>query len=252
MENQNNQILNWENPEDINKNDLPQQDNSNQNEPLFWDNQNNEESKEPISWGEETVLGETEQPSQQPLEIPQQPSEIPQEQMQYNVDLPSVNYSFLGSTLKLKVTNDLYQIDCDNNKVLEELDLDNLKPIGNEGLYEINPQPDTELGNLIGTITKIGITKGQKVTNCFLYKIEPSSSALNLFKNKPNSNFVYFIQGKYNSGEIILDLSSIGGPMSKLLDTAQNILSILPGWVPYRIGKNISEHPLFVLIGTLD
>ena len=252
MENQNNQILNWENPVDFNKNNLNQQDNPNQNQPLFWDNQNNEEPEKPIPWGEETVLGETEQPSEQPFE---QPSEqLPEMPQQENLlfDLPSVNYSFLGSTLKLKVTNDLYQINCDNNKVLEELDLDNLKPIGNEGLYEINPQPDTELGNLIGTITKIGITKGQKITNCFLYKIEPSSSALNLFKNKPNSNFVYFIQGKYNSGEIILDLSSIGGPMSKLLDTAQNILSILPGWVPYRIGKNISEQPLFSLIGTLD
>ena len=243
MENQNNQNLEWENPVDTNNMDSNQQNDSDQTHPLFWDNPNDEESNEPISWGEETPLGETEPPSQQPLDAPQE---------NLLFDLPSVNYSFLGSTLKLKVTNDLYQINCDNDKVLEELDLENLNPIGNEGLYEINPQPDTELGNLIGTITRIGITKGQKITNCFLHKIEPPSSALNLFKNKPNSNFIYFIQGKYNSGEVILDLSSIGGPTSKLLDTTQNILSILPGWVPYRIGKNISEQPLFALVGTLD
>ena len=231
MENQNNQNLNWGTiiP--------PDEQNSNQNtssQRLNWTDSNNTDNLDKnISPSEEKVL-----PT---------PSEI-----ELSFSTVKKDYSFLGSIPKLEVKNDVYILNNNNDQAVN--DLNNLNPIprDNDGAFDFSPQENTELGNIIQLIVKIAIEQNGKVSNCFILKNKPGESILNIFRGKPTKSFIYFLQGDTDSGDVILDLSSLGGPSGKLIDTKPGVLCTFPGWIPYSVSKNNSNTEFIAIAGTLE
>ena len=146
----------------------------------------------------------------------------------------------------------LFHLSFNTSQVLEELSSLSLNPIGNDGLFQTTFNPQTQLGDIISSIGNLAKSKGLELTSILVKKLKPSESSLNIINGNPKNNFILFIQGDHNSGEIILDLSSIGGPSSKVLDTTPNHLTLLPGWLPYRITKNQSQEDLLVIAGSFD
>lgn len=165
---------------------------------------------------------------------------------------PVKNYSILGKINRISIDTELYQINSNLERVLNDLDNSNLIPLDTDGRFEFSPQKDTDLGNVIRSIVQIANKQGLKITNCFVYKNKPNESSLNVFKGKPKKHFIYFIKGDFNSGDVVLDLSSIGGPSIKVLDSTPNMLNLTPGWVPFSISRNNSDEEFIALVGTLD
>lgn len=246
MENQNIQWENWEEQPQEN-NEQPQSN---------WGEQPQENNEQPqVNWGEQPPQ---EQPQQQVNwgEQPQQPNNSPETEITQDLssveELTQKEFSYLGGIDLFKIKNELYYLNFNSSLLLEELNPSNLKAIDNDGLFSPTITTNTELSKIISNISKIGNLKGLKLDSCLVKKLSPSESSLNLFKGKPLYNFIVFIQGYHNSGEVILDLSSLGGPSQKLLDTTPNHLSIIPGWIPYSITKNNSENELIALIGSFS
>jgi hypothetical protein len=272
MENQNIQWANWE--------EQPQE-NSNQPQ-VNWGEQSPEENIP--TWGEQPQQGWGEQPQQeQPQqgwgEQPQQEQpqqgwgeqpqqEQPQqgwgEQPLTQESLPSLedislnihpaprNWARLGKFSRISVDTEVFQLNSNLDKALEDLNQLELTPLGNDGRYDFSPKENTELGNIIGSLVEISAMQNLKINNCYIYKNLPSEASLNIFKGKPQKHFIFFLKGNYNSGDVVLDLSPIGGPSVKAIDASSNILTFIPGWVPFSISRNMSDEEFIAIIGTLD
>lgn len=159
-------------------------------------------------------------------------------------------FSFLGNVPSNIINTKLWYVNKSNQEILTDLNLNNLELLNKDCKYQLDLQPNTSLADLMVSISKIGLKSGLKLNNAFLYRLKPNESSINIFKGNPKAHFIYFIQGNHDSGEVILDLSSIGGPSNKLLDSTPGILSIFDGWVPYRISKNTSDGDLIAIAGT--
>ena len=159
------------------------------------------------------------------------------------------NSSYLGSFNKIQIDTKVWNLNHNNEQIYNDLLSNRPNKLDEDGRYECNPQPNSELENLINTIFNIGKDQGLKLNHCFLLKTQPNESHLNITKGNPKYNFIYFIQAKYNSGDIILDFSSIKGPSLKALDSNTSTLSLIPGWVPYRITKNTSDKEMIAIVG---
>ena len=213
------------------------------------------------NWGEQP---QQQQPQQEQPQINWGEQHQPQQEQPQNInniptsDTTSLHinseksYSYLGGVDLLKVKNELYYLKYTPTQILGELQSHNLNPIGNDGLYQTTFTQETQLGGLVSSIGNIAKSKGLELTSTLVKKLQPSESSLNIIKGNPKINFILFLQGDHNSGEIILDLSSLNGPVSKVIDTAPNHLTLIPGWVPYRITKNTSDKELIALVGTFS
>ena len=253
-----------------------------------WNVQPQENNEQPqVNWGEQpqqeeiSTGGEQQEQSQHSWGGQPQQEEIPtwgeqqeqQEQQEQNngfhtpdsytsftfkpedtKNLPSISpnekeFSYLGGVDILKLKNELYFFNFNSDLLLNELQDQNLKPLGSDGLYQPQITPNSELEKLVANISELGKSKGLNLNSLLVKKIQPSESSLNIFKGKPKSNFIVFIQGNYDSGDVVLDLSSMGGPSQKLLDTTPHHLSIIPGWIPYSITKN---NELIAIVGSYN
>ena len=206
-----------------------------------WD----EQQENIFSWEEPSPTNET-NPSPEELITP------PTIEDDVLVTPPIKEYSVLGRINRISVDTDLFYLNINPEKVLRDLNDLNLTPLDSDGRYDFSPTKDTDLGKVIQTIFNISQSQGLKISNCFVYKNNPNEASLNVFKGKPKSHFIYFIQGDFNSGDVVLDLSSLGGPSKKILDSSPNILTLIPGWVPFSISKNTSNKEFIALVGTLD
>lgn len=230
MENQNNQNLNWGTiiP--------PDEQNSGQND-----------SSQTLNWVDTSVNNQNENNSNNSKENLPTPPEI-----QLSFSTVKKDYSFLGSIPKLEVKNDVYILNNNNDQAINDLNNLNLVSRDNDNAFDFSPKENTELGNIIQSIVKISIEQKGKVSNCFILKNKPGESTLNIFRGKPTKSFIYFLQGDTNSGDIILDLSSLGGPSGKLIDTKPGVLCTFPGWIPYSVSKNNSNTEFIAIVGTLE
>ena len=227
----------------------PPQNNEEENNAWSWGDmepaqpQETNQSKEDDTWNwdgsnvdNENPFSDTSSPSQQPQTVPVVESET---------------YSFLGSTNKLQVRTDLYHLNNNFIEGVKELDNTNQQPTEESGKFNFEPQENTELANILKNITKIAISKGQKIKDCFVYKLNGNEESLP-FKLDSTYSFIYTLQSCSNSNSVILDLSSIKGPKLKSSDTIPNILEIIPGWIPFTLGKNIQNESLIAIMGTFE
>ena len=181
-----------------------------------------------------------------------QTNDIPISNNENKVINISNSFSYLGEVNKIQISNHLYYFDIDNSQAIQDLNNINLSKLDNDCKFDFNPKPDTALGKIIENIVKIMKKQNLKIKDCFLYKTPPNHSILNLFRNKSKNYFIYFIQSNNKGGNIILDLSSIGGPVVPIETTNKNLLNIIPGWIPCSISKNTSNNELIFIAGTLD
>ena len=267
---ENNKEFTWNEWKDLEENENPTTTSN-----LSWDNSSTSETttdQPSLNWDETEIEVEetpnqsldpettTDQPSlnwdETKIEVEETPNQSPPDE---NITLPSLNpentnkpYSALGSIPRIEIKNELYQLYIDNEKAIKELKSLDLTPRkGDEGRYDFDPKVDTELGNIIQSIVNIGFKDNLKVTDCNVIVNKVNESVLNIFRGKPTKSFLYILQGNNQSGDIILDLASMGGPSTKLIDNNPGFLSIFDGWVPFHISKNNSDDDLIIITGTL-
>jgi len=161
-------------------------------------------------------------------------------------------WSFLGTTKNIELNPELYMFDVDNQKALDNIDLNNLEPFDDGTKYKLDSSNNEELTKILSGIKDIGAGKGLNLGMFYLIKNVPRESSVNIFRGKPKMNFIYVLNGDKSSGNFILDLSALGGPSSKLFDTQEGILVLFEGWVPYRVTKNLSEKDLLIIAGDLN
>ena len=162
-----------------------------------------------------------------------------------------MGYSYLGSVSKVQIQTELFYLKNNFSQGLKDLEDCNLNPHQDKGKYDFSPQPSTELGNIIHNLTKIALSKNQKIKDCFIYKLSPDEESIK-FNNTSPYTFIYTLQSKTDGGSLIFDLSEINGPTIKGSDTIPNLAALIPGWVPFSLGKNTSDTELVVIMGTLD
>ena len=105
---------------------------------------------------------------------------------------------------------------------------------------------------MLTTISQIAESRNQSVADVFFYRIPKGESSSNIFRGKPNTNFIYFVNATYDSGDIVLDLSSVGGPSVKAIDSNPSLLVTLEGWVPYNISRNNGDQDLIAIAGSFN
>lgn len=162
------------------------------------------------------------------------------------------NYNFLGNIRNIDIFTSLYQINQSPQDVLSDIDLNNLTPLDSDGRYKISSSPNSYLTQALASIKLLCQERNLEMTNFFLYKNSPKESSLNIFKGNPSNHFIYILQANHDSGDVVIDLSSINGPSTKVLDPTPGMLTILPGWAPYRISKNLSSQDFIAIGGTLQ
>jgi hypothetical protein len=160
--------------------------------------------------------------------------------------------SYLGEVNKFQISNHLYHFNIDNSQTVKDLKNLNLVVLNDDCKFDFNPEQNTSLGKVIENIVKVSSQKQLKIKECFLYKVPNNHSILNIFESKTKYSFIYILQSNNEGGDIILDLSSIGGPSIPLKNPPEGILNILPGWIPYKVSKNNSNKELIFIAGTLN
>lgn len=280
MENQNIQWQTWEEQPQKNEEQTQQE-----NIPM-WGEQSQPQQQQPVSWGEqpqdqsrvvnnnwgEQPLQENiptwgEQPIPNNLSQEQPPMNWEGQPLQPNVDNSytenedfrelevrdwEMKTSLLGLLPKLKIESLVYKVDYNNEQVTQDLLNNNLTPLDNDGKYTLKPQEGTELNKVLFAIKNIAETRGMKVKHSFVYKNSPNESSINISRGECRYNYLYFSQASFNSGDVVLDLSAINGPSEQLLQASPGLLLLLPGWVPYRITKNLSNKDMIAIGGRLS
>ena len=122
-----------------------------------------------------------------------------------------------------------------------------------DGRFDFSPQENSELGKVIQSIIKIGVNEhhNARILDCSVIKTEPKESFLNIFSAKPRLQFLYFAQTDQNSGDIVLDFSTLGGPSFNITKPENGTLIIFPGWIPFRVSKNNSLNDQIIISGYL-
>jgi len=162
-------------------------------------------------------------------------------------------YSVIGKTAELYYDGFLYNLKCDNFKIIDEINNLNLTPKEKDGRYEFSPQEGTELGKLIKSIVKLSLNEfNLRIIDCNIIKTSPNESFLNIFNGKPAYQFLYIAQSNDNSGDVVIDFSSIGGPSYNIEKQEEGTLILIPGWIPFRISKNNSEQDHILINGMIS
>jgi hypothetical protein len=157
--------------------------------------------------------------------------------------------SFLGSFNNINFSTLAYVLKCNNEEAIKEINNSNLKSLDRDSKYILDFESNPELNNIISTIKKVGEERNLTLQHAYLYKINPSESSLNISKGLSEYNFIYFLQAHPNTGEVLLDFSVLNGPAVKSVTPNPGIMTLIPGWIPYRISKNNSETPLLAIGG---
>ena len=157
--------------------------------------------------------------------------------------------SLIGLLPKLSIEALIYKFNYDDTKAISQLDLSTLKKINEDGKYKIPLQINNELNNILTGIKNIGENRGMRLVHSYLYKNSPNESSINISKGECIYNYIYFLQADYSSGNVLLDFSSLNGPTEQVIESSTGFLLLLPGWVPYRITKNLSNADMVAMAG---
>jgi hypothetical protein len=167
-----------------------------------------------------------------------------------NEKLVDLSPSSLGLITNFKIETDLYKLGFDSNLLNKEISNLSLSPLNNTQFkYDFNPQPNTELGNVIHSIVNVGKIHNLKISNCFVGKIGGNNELKHIFEANSKFNFIYFIKSSSLDGDLYIDLTSINGPKPKLTSLTTDVLSIIPGWVPCNILSKGGEEVIFIAGG---
>ena len=267
MENQNIQWENW-NEQPSENNTQPQQENVPTwgEQPQQGQPQGSNEQQQ--GWGEQPQQAQQpilnwEEPQQLPLQVDKEnnsswdwkeenmePTQSSPEDFQdLDQDNWKRNHSFLGLLPKLKIESLVYKFDYDNKNILNEITNSGFEPLDKDNKFKIKYKEGTELSNVLKSIKYIGDERNLSLQHSFLYKNAPNESIINIARGECVYNYIYFIQASHNSGQVVLDLSSLNGPAEQVLEASTGILVLLPGWVPYRISKNESSQDMVAIAG---
>ena len=224
-----------------------------------WEEQPQENNDQPqVNWGEQQHQEKNEQPQvnwgEQPTTESTTPSWSWEESESNEEETENVsNYDILESSSEIRIQPLIYKLNSNVDQALIDLKDISLDLLNNEGKYDFNPQPNSELGKIIEKIVKVGISHKLKVTNCFIYKIKPNEPLLNLNPTKPIVSFYFYLKSDTNGGNVIMDLTSISGP-SVIAHPNPNPdeLILIPGWIPTRISKNTSNEDIIIIAGNLN
>ena len=168
-----------------------------------------------------------------------------------NIDNDNL-FSLIGKTAELYYSGYLYNLNCDNNKIKDELKTIPLNIKEKDGRFDFSPAADSELGKLIECILKMSADEHNlRIIDCNVIKCESNESFLNIFSGKFPFNFLYVAQSNEDVGEIVLDFSAMGGPSFNTRKYEEGSLILIPGWVPYRISKNNSQQDHILIAGML-
>ena len=240
------QSIDWNNSENQNNrenNQNPQQDNK-----FTWE-QNNQEPDPNLQWENPETTNEEINPPTLNWEDNSPIPPLDNSEINSNNDL----YNLVGPTDELYYSGEIYDIRCNTEEIIKDINNLNLKIKDKDGRFDFSPQENTEIGKSIKAIVQLGMNQHNlRLIDCHIVKTNPNESFLNIFSGKPKFNFIYFIQSSENSGDIVLDFSSIGGPSFNITKPKNGSLILLPGWIPYRIFKNFSSKEQILITGFLD
>ena len=241
MENQENQ-LNWEDWNNTSEDQTPVENNQ-----FKWEDDNSTQSE--FEWGNKDI------DSQNIDTEKEQPEDNIWEDNSTNSSEEENNefYTFKGSTNELYYNGYVYEIKHDSETVINDLNQLDLTFKNEDGRFDFSPQENSELGKVIQSIIKIGVNEhhNARILDCSVIKTEPKESFLNIFSAKPRLQFLYFAQTDQNSGDIVLDFSTLGGPSFNITKPENGTLIIFPGWIPFRVSKNNSLNDQIIISGYL-
>ena len=235
-----------------------QKEDNNQNLKIDWGNwESNESTNEPTNESTSDWETITDKPSEETTtDFSIDPEKEDRDPTPEEMDLWKLNvasdYSYLGVIKTIEINPELYMLNFDNAKAVSEIDFNKLEKIDDDGKYKIKSPPKTELTNILATISNIATNKNLRLSNFFLLHNLPRQSTINIFRGKNRLSFIYILKADKNSGNIVLDLSSLGGPAQKIFDTHEGMLVVFEGWIPYRLTRNVSETDLIAIAGNID
>lgn len=158
-------------------------------------------------------------------------------------------YTYGGFFSKMEIGVDYYNLYFNNEKLIENINNSNLTPAdqSSPGKYNFDPQPNTELGDLIHTLVKIGKDQNLKLSNCNVYKSTTDGNSYNISSNSALS-FVYVLDCTPGLDFLNFDFASLNGPVIKVTPLVKGSLFLSNGWIPTAIYKT-SQDPLTVITG---
>ncbi len=264
MSSDSNQFTNDQNPDDL---DNPW--GTEENSPVNWDNQNidnaqntNDVQNENNEWefnSEPELKEEWTFDTRVDTALPTD-NEQSLEQPDLGTNETDRKHTRLGMVQNVNIRPTLWKLNYDNSKILEEINSANLEPLGKgpagkaneDGIFKLETGPGTALSELLEGIQDIAKRQMKELSNVFIYKNGPRESTLNLFTGNPKNNFIYFVEGDFNTGDVVIDFSSLKGPTNRITESTPGIFIELEGWVPFRITKNLSDKNLVAIGGSFN
>ena len=227
--------------------------------PVKWDDSSNDTKEEEWVFNSKPELKEEWEfdPAKDSVEIPSPPEE---EAPSLDVNDTDRKHTRLGMVQNVNIRPTLWKFDYDNNKILEEINNMDLKPLGKgpigkayeDGIFILETGPGTPLSELLEGIKDIGARQMKNLSNLFIYKNGPRESTINLFTGNPKNNFIYFVEGDFATGDVVVDFSSLKGPVNRITESTPGIFVEMEGWIPFRITKNLSDKNLVAIGGSFD
>lgn len=173
--------------------------------------------------------------------------------LQEKIEEFSVNNSisplYIGNIQHINILSKIYKINLNNSKAIQDLDDSSVIPItSTPGKYDFSPKENTELGSLIKSFVILGKSSSHKIDNCNLFLIRPGESIPSLHTSSPGLSFIYVLKSS-NSTPFQLDFTQINGPSIHGSNLIENILYIIPGWVPLKLNLNDSSEDIILIAG---
>lgn len=151
--------------------------------------------------------------------------------------------NLLISTTVHKLNYNLEQISKDLREVT--------KPINNDSKFSIDGQKSSELLNqLFESIQNIAKSRSLELQEIYANILEPKESVINLTKSASKENFIFYVNYDTKGGDVILDFSELNGLSVLSHKPTPGELAIIPGWVNYRITKNLSNTNTILICGS--
>jgi hypothetical protein len=174
----------------------------------------------------------------------------PSQQIESQPQVPTNNNStYLGQISNLNISSLLYLVDMDINGILNELPIIS-NPIDEKNQkFDINPQKDSNIGQVIEQIHKIAAKSNHRVSNCHMYYNLKNRDKITLDSTSDSKKFIIFIKKEEDNGNVILDINNIQKPFYK---GTENTIAIIPGWVPLSlISSDLNNGEFIALIGDI-
>lgn len=235
-----------------------------ENSPVTWDIQNTSnvqnESDEWVFNSETELKDEWTFDTRKDTPLPTDEDNSFPEQPDLGLNDQNRKHTRLGMVQNINIRPTLWKLDYDNSKILEEINNMDLQPLGKgpigkvneDGIFKLETGPGTALSELLEGIQDIAKRQMKELSNMFIYKNGPRESTLNLFTGNPKNNFIYFVEGDFNTGDVVVDFSSLKGPVNRVTESTPGIFIEMEGWIPFRITKNLSDKNLIAIGGSFD